>query len=159
MSLSPPSVVQANGTVNGIEDDLTAGTQSSIFLRAVGDQVQMKMDIKEHISQFYVPFFLFQYVIHDTKDRSCDDILGENGQFATRFVDEMTSPSNNRLRGKHIVLTMSLEEKRAYFKQLWRMALEMKTGGIRDALVKKKTAVYNSMGTKFKSKFLLNILF
>ena len=141
-----------------IEDDITQETTSSIFVRAVGDTLQMKKDVKEHIFQYFVPLFVFQYVIHDTKDRSSDDILGENGHFATKFVSDMVSPHNNRLRGKHIVLTMSMEDKKAYFKQLWRMALDMKSGGIRDALVKKKTAVYNSVGTRFKSKFLNEIV-
>ena len=163
MSGSPPTFVQTTGPANGgsdqiTDDDITNETQSSIFLRAMEDNKQMKKDVREHIYQFFVPCFLFQYVIHDTKDRTSEDILGEDGLFAKTFVKEMTSQSNDRLRGGHVVLTMSLEEKKAYFKQLWRLALDMKTGGIREALVKKKTAVYNSMGAKFKSKWIFTIM-
>lgn len=134
-------------------EDVSVVTGTATLTIAINDEETMRKDVQEHISNYYVPKFLFQHVIHDYKDAYTKRMLSENGDFATHFVDTMTSPTCDRLSGKHIILTATLEDKRTYFRQLWRMALKMKRGGISNALIKKKTAVYSSMCTRFKSKF------
>ena len=141
-------------SVSGMEDNsVSAMTSTSSLSSAISDKKNMVKDVRDHIWKFYVPRFVFQHVIHDYKDAFSTKLLHENGELATHFVETMTSPSVDRLSGKHVILAASLEDKKTYFRLLWRMALEMKEGGIRDALVKKKTAVYTSTGSKFKSKF------